>query len=148
MFFIRVQEKIESSLTKREVVQRLNEITNTTDKNNDVFVGQISDNEFKIYKTPKENVRNAFAPVLLGKLEDKKEGCNINIVARLNLIATIFFIIWSLGAIVAPLIIAIVNPVFLLASLGFATILTLLILFAFYKPAKKTIALLDSILKK
>ncbi len=148
MFFIKIQDKIESSLTKREIVQRLYEITNTTDKDNELFVGQISDSEFRIHKKPKEYVRNAFTPILVGKIEDKMEGCNINITARLNLFTALFFLIWSLGAIVAPLIIGIVYPVFLLASLGFATILILLILFAFYKPAKRTIALLDSILKK
>ena len=147
MFFIRVQEKIESSLTKREVVQRLNEITNTTDKNNDVFVGQISDDEFRIHKRPKENVRNAFAPVLIGKIEDNNNGCNINITARLNVFVSIFFLIWSIGAIIVPLIIGIVEPIFLLAALVFAAFLILLIYFAFYKPAKKTIALLHSILK-
>ncbi|MBQ7761181.1 MAG: hypothetical protein IJ400_03915 [Clostridia bacterium] len=148
MFFIKVRSKIESSLTKKEVVQRLSEITNTTDKANDIFIGQISDSEFRIHKKPKEYVRNSFAPILVGKIEDKMEGCDINITARLNLFTATFFLIWFLGAIVVPAIIGIVEPVFLLASLVFATFLTLLILFAFYKPAKKTIALLDSILKK
>ena len=132
----------------REVVQRLYEITNTTVKNNDLFVGQISDDEFRIHKRPKENVRNSFAPVLHGKIEDNNNGCNINITARLNVFVSIFLLIWSIGAIIVPLIIGIVEPVFLLAALVFATFLTLSIYFAFYKPAKKTIALLHSILRK
>lgn len=148
MFFIKLQSKIESSLTKQEIVQRLCEITNTTVKDNDLFVGQISDNGFKIHKRPKENVRNAFMPVLIGKIESKNEGCDINIIARLNLFTSIFLLIWSMGGIIAPLIIGIVEPVFLLAALFFATFLTLLIYFVFYKPAKKTIALLSSILRK
>ncbi len=148
MFFIKVQDKIESSLTKREVVQKLYEITNTIVKENDLFIGQISDSEFRIHKKRKEYVRNAFAPILVGKIEDNNEGCNINITARLNIFVSIFLLIWSIGAIIVPLIIGIVEPVFLLAALVFVTFLTLLIYFAFYKPAKRAIALLDSILKK
>ena len=148
MFFIKLQSKIESSLTKREIVQRLCKITNTTVKDDDIFVGQISDDEFRIHKRPKENVRNAFTPVLIGKIESKNEGCDINVTARLNMFASIFFLIWSIGAIIVPLIIGIVEPVFLLAALVFATFLILSIYFAFYKPAKKTIALLSSILRK
>ena len=148
MFFIKIQDKIESSLTRREVVQRLYEITNTTVKDNDLFVGQISDDEFRIHKRPKENVRNAFAPVLIGKIEDNNNGCNMNITARLNVFVSIFLLIWSIGAIIVPLIIGIVEPISLLAVLVFATFLTLSIYFAFYKPAKKTIALLHSILRK
>ena len=148
MFFIKIQDKIESSLTRREVVQRLYEITNTTVKDNDLFVGQISDDEFRIHKRPKGNVRNAFAPVLIGKIEDNNNGCNINSTARLNVFVSIFFLIWSIGAIIVPLIIGIVEPIFLLAALVFATFLTLSIYFVFYKPAKKTIALLHSILRK
>ncbi|MBQ8546815.1 MAG: hypothetical protein IJ437_07750 [Clostridia bacterium] len=148
MFFIKLQSKIESSLTKREIVQRLCKITNTTVKDDDIFVGQISDDEFRIHKRPKENVRNAFTPVLIGKIESKNEGCDINVTARLNMFASIFFLIWSIGAIIVPLIIGIIEPIFLLASLGFAIVITLLILLAFYKPAKNTIALLNSILRK
>ena len=81
------------------------------------------------------------------KIESKNEGCDINVTARLNMFASIFFLIWSIGAIV-PLIIGIIEPIFLLASLGFAIVITLLILLAFYKPAKNTIALLNSILRK
>lgn len=147
MFFIKIQDKIESSLTRQEVVQRLYEITNTAVKDNDLFVGQINDDEFRIRKRPKENVRNAFTPVLIGKIEDNNNGCNINITARLNVFVSIFFLIWSIGAIIVPLIIGIVEPIFLLAALVFATFLILSIYFAFYKPAKKTIALLHSILK-
>lgn len=62
MFFVKIQSVVESSLTKRDAVQRLCEITNTTVKDNDIFVGQIGDNKFKIYKRPKENVRNSFSP--------------------------------------------------------------------------------------
>lgn len=148
MFFIKLQSKMESSLTKQEVVQRLYEITNTTVKDNDLFVGQISDNGFKIRKRPKEYVRNAFTPVLIGKIDSKNEGCDINVTARLNVFVSIFYLIWSIGAIIVPLIIGIVEPVFLLAALVFAAFLILLIYFAFYKPAKKTIALLSSILRK
>lgn len=148
MFFIKLQSKMESSLTKQEVVQRLYEITNTTVKDNDLFVGQISDNGFKIRKRPKEYVRNAFTPVLVGKIDSKNEGCDINVTARLNVFVSIFCLIWSIGAIIVPLIIGIVEPVFLLAALVFATFLILSIYFAFYKPAKKTIALLSSILRK
>ena len=148
MFFIKIQDKIESSLTRQEVVQRLYEITNTAVKDNDLFVGQINDDEFRIRKRPKENVRNAFTPVLIGKIEDNNNGCNINITARLNVFVSIFFLIWSIGAIIVPLIIGIVEPIFLLAALVFATFLTLSIYFAFYKTAKKTIALLHSILRK
>ena len=148
MFFIKIQDKIKSSLSRREVVQRLYEITNTTVKDNDLFVGQISDDEFRIHKRPKENVRNAFTPVLIGKIESKNECCDINVTARLNMFASIFLLILSIGAIIVPLIIGIVEPVFLLASLGFAIVITLFILLAFYKPAKNTIALLNSILRK
>ena len=148
MFFIKLQSKMESSLTKQEIVQRLYEITNTTVKDNDVFIGQISDDEFRIRKRPKEYVRNAFAPVLIGKIDSKNEGCDINITARLNVFVSIFCLIWSIGAIIVPLIIGIVEPVFLLAALVFAAFLILSIYFAFYKPAKKTIALLSSILRK
>lgn len=139
---------MESSLTKQEIVQRLYEITNTTVKDNDVFIGQISDDEFRIRKRPKEYVRNAFTPVLIGKIDSKKEGCDINVTARLSVFVSIFCLIWSIGAIIVPLIIGIVEPVFLLAALVFATFLILSIYFAFYKPAKKTIALLSSILRK
>ena len=148
MFFIKLQSKMESSLTKQEVVLRLYEITNTTVKDNDFFVGQISDDEFKIRKRPKEYVRNAFTPVLIGKIDSKNEGCDINVTARLNVFVSIFYLIWSIGAIIVPLIIGIVEPIFLLAALVFATFLILSIYFAFYKPAKKTIALLSSILRK
>ena len=148
MFFIKIQDKIESSLTKKEIVQRLYEITNTTVKDNDLFVGQISDNGFKIHKRPKENVRNSFAPVLHGKIEDNNNGWNINITARLNVFVSIFFLIWSIGAIIVPLIIGIVEPIPLLAAVVFATFLALMIYFAFYKPAKETRALLHSILRK
>ena len=148
MFFIKLQSKMESSLTKQEIVQRLYEITNTTVKDNDVFIGQISDDEFRIRKRPKEYVRNAFTPVLIGKIDSKNEGCDINVTARLNVFVSIFCLIWSIGAIIVPLIIGIVEPVFLLAALVFAAFLILSIYFAFYKPAKKTIALLSSILRK
>ena len=148
MFFIKLQSKMESSLTKQEIVQRLYEITNTTVKDNDVFIGQISDDEFKIRKRPKEYVRNAFAPVLIGKIDSKNEGCDINVTARLSVFVSIFYLIWSIGAIIVPLIIGIVEPVFLLVALVFSAFLTLMIYFAFYKPAKKTIALLSSILRK
>ena len=148
MFFIKLQSKIESSLTKKEIVQRLCEITNTTFKDNALFVGQISDNGFKIHKRPKENVRNAFTPVLIGKIENNNESCDINITARLNTLVSIFLLIWSIGTIIIPLIIGFVEPIFLLAALVFAAFLILSIYFAFYKPAKKTIALLSSILRK
>ena len=148
MFFIKLQSKMESSLTKQEIVQRLYEITNTTVKDNDVFIGQISDDEFRIRKRPKEYVRNAFTPVLIGKIDSKNEGCDINVTARLSVFVSIFYLIWSIGAIIVPLIIGIVEPVFLLVALVFSAFLTLMIYFAFYKPAKKTIALLSSILKK
>lgn len=148
MFFIKLQSKMESSLTKQEIVQRLYEITNTTVKDNDIFIGQISDDEFRIRKRPKEYVRNAFTPVLIGKIDSKNEGCDINVTARLNVFVSIFYLIWSIGAIIVPLIIGIVEPVFLLVALVFSTFLTLIIYFAFYKPAKKTIALLSSILRK
>ncbi len=148
MFFIKLQSKMESSLTKQEIVQRLYEITNTTVKDNDVFIGQISDDEFRIRKRPKEYVRNAFTPVLIGKIDSKNEGCDINVTARLNVFVSIFYLIWSIGAIIVPLIIGIVEPVFLLGALVFSAFLTLIIYFAFYKPAKKTIALLSSILRK
>ena len=148
MFFIKTRSTIESSLTKQEVVQRLWEITNTNVKDNDLFVGQIGDSEFKIHKRPKENVRNAFSPVLIGKIEANNNGCNISITARLNTFASIFFLIWSIGAIIIPIIVALVEPLALLGALGFATLLMLLIYFAFYKPAKKAIALLSSLLRK
>ena len=148
MFFIKLQSKMESSLTKQEIVQRLYEITNTTVKDNDVFIGQISDDEFRIRKRPKEYVRNAFTPVLIGKIDSKNEGCDINVTARLNVFVSIFYLIWSIGAIIVPLIIGIVEPVFLLVALVFSAFLTLIIYFAFHKPAKKTIALLSSILRK
>ena len=148
MFFIKIQDKIESSLSRREVVQRLYEITNTTVKDNDLFVGHVDDDEFKIRKRPKEYVRNSFAPVLHGKIEDNNNGCSIDVTARLNIFVSIFLLIWSIGAIIIPLIIGIVEPVFLLAAVVFATFLALMIYFAFYKPAKKAIALLNSILKK
>ena len=148
MFFIKLQSKMESSLTKQEIVQRLYEITNTTVKDNDVFIGQISDDEFRIRKRPKEYVRNAFTPVLIGKIDSKNEGCDINVTARLNVFVSIFYLIWSIGAIIVPLIIGIVEPVFLLGALVFSAFLTLIIYFAFYKPAKKTIAVLSSILRK
>lgn len=145
---MKIKDKIESSLTKKEILQCLNEITNTKDKESALFIGQIGDSEFKIRKKPKEYERNAFTPVLVGRIEDTNEGCNINITARVNLFTMIFCTVWSLGAIFVPLIIGIVEPAFLLASLVFATFLTLLLLFAFYKPAKKSIALLSTILKK
>ena len=144
MFFIKTRSTIESSLTKQEVVQRLWEITNT----NDLFVGQIGDSEFRIHKRPKENVRNAFSPVLIGKIEDNNNSCNISITARLNTFVSIFFLIWSIGAIIIPIIVALVEPLALLGALVFATLLMLLIYFAFYKPAKKAIALLSSLLRK
>ncbi len=148
MFFIKVQDKIESSLTKKEAVQRLCEITNTSNKYNDLFVGQISDSKFEIRKRPSENIRNAFAPVFVGELEDKKDGCYINITARLNHFVAVGLLVWSLGAIVVPLIIGVVKPIFFLPALVFAFTLTLLILFAFYMPAKKGLKLLRSILIK
>lgn len=79
---------------------------------------------------------------MIGKIEDNNEGCNINIVARLNIFVSIFFLIWSIGAVIVPLIVGIVEPLFLIVALVFATFLILLLYFAFYKPAKKTIALL------
>ena len=146
MFFIKLQEKIETPLLKREVIQRLLEFTNVSNKDKEIFVGQIGDGQFKIHKKPKENVRNAFAPVFVGEIVEDSEGCHIYLTARLNLSVAIFFFIWSLATVVMPLIIGFVVPAFFLCSLICATFLILSIYFAFYKPAKKTVATIKSII--
>lgn len=148
MFFIKLQKKINSSLSKQEVLQRLYEITNTNNKENDLFVGWIGNDDFEIREKLKDFVRNNFNPVLAGKITEKDSNCEIDVTARLNIFGIIFLSIWSLGAIVFPLFLGLVEPLILFIPLIFASFLTVLLLFAFYKPAKRNIALLNSILIK
>ena len=148
MFFIKLQKKIVSSLSRQEVIQRLFEVTNTNNKYNDLFVGRIGNNDFEIKEKLKDSVRNNFNPVLVGKITETDNGCEIDITARLNIFGIIFLSIWSLGAIVFPLFLGLVEPLLLFIPLIFASFLTVLLLFAFYKPAKRNIALLNSILLK
>ena len=148
MFFIKLQKKINSSLSKQEVLQRLYEITNTNNKENDLFVGWIGNDDFEIREKLKDFVRNNFNPVLAGKIIEKDSNCEIDVTARLNIFGIIFLSIWSLGAIVFPLFLGLVEPLLLFIPLLFASFLTVRLLFAFYKPAKRNIALLNSILIK
>lgn len=148
MFFIKLQKKIKSSLSKQEVLQRLYEITNTNNKENDLFVGRIGNSDFEIKEKLKESVRNNFNPVLVGKITENDNGCEIDVTAMLNIFGIIFLSIWSFGAIVFPFLIGLFKPIFLAVSLVFASFLTVILLFGFYKPAKRNIALLNSILIK
>ncbi len=148
MFFIRVKKEIQSLLTKQGVVERLSEATSTNTKNSEAFVGEVNDSGFKIFKKPKEYVRNAFMPILVGKIEENSEGSTINVTARLSVFCALFWLIWSLGAVILPLIIGIAEPVFLLFALIMASFLALLTIFAFYKPAKKSISILERLISK
>lgn len=146
MFFIKMNSKIQSTLTRPELIRKLYKITDLSNKNNNLFVGQVSDNGFKIYKKPKEYLRNAFTSILVGKIENKNEGCDINITAKLNLFTALFFLIWSIGTIIVPLIIGFVEPVFFIMPLVASAILIILLVFAFYQPAKRDLRLLNSLL--
>jgi hypothetical protein len=87
-------------------------------------------------------------PILVGSIKENDGVCNISIFARFNLFAAAFMIIWSLGAVVLPLIIGFTEPLFFLVPLAVIVIFVPLLYFAYYKPAKKSIQLLTRILSK
>ena len=87
MSFLNLKTEFTSCLSKEVITERLHEVTNTID--DDLFVGYIHENGFKIHKKPKENVRNAFLPILVGSIKEGESGCNISIFARFNLLLTL-----------------------------------------------------------
>ena len=146
MSIFNLKTEFTSKLSKEVILERLHEVTNTTD--DDLFVGYINDKGFNIHKKPRENVRNAFLPVLVGSIKENDGVCNISIFAKFNLFAAAFMIIWSFGAVVLPLIIGFTEPLFFLVPLAVIVIFVPLLYFAYYKPAKKSIQLLKRILSK
>ena len=146
MSFLNLKTEFSSSLSKEVIIERLNEVTNTAD--DELFVGYIYESGFKIHKKPRENVRNAFLPILVGSIKESESGCNISIFARFNLFVCAFMIIWSFGAVVMPLIIGFVDPFFFILPLAVIAIFVPLLYFAYYKPAKKSIQFLTRILSK
>jgi hypothetical protein len=146
MSIFNLKTEFTSKLSKEVILERLHEVTNTTD--DDLFVGYINDKGFNIHKKPRENVRNAFMPIFVGTIEGNSSGCTVNITARFNLFAAVFMIIWSLGAVVLPLIIGFTEPLFFLVPLAVIVIFVPLLYFAYYKPAKKSIQFLTRILSK
>jgi hypothetical protein len=141
-----LKQEIRSSLSRNDAIQRLYEVTNTID--DDLFVGYIYENGFNIHKKPRENVRNAFLPILVGSIKESDGGYNISIFARFNLFVCAFMIIWSLGMVAFPLFLALMEPIVLIVPLIVIAIFVPLLYFAFYKPAKKQIGFLTSILSK
>ena len=96
MSIFNLKTEFSSSLSKEVIIERLNEVTNTAD--DELFVGYIYENGFNIHKKPKENVRNAFLPILVGSIKESESGCNISIFARFNLFVCAFMIIWSFSS--------------------------------------------------
>lgn len=146
MSIFNLKTEFTPKLSKEVILERLHEVTNTTD--DDLFVGYINDKGFNIHKKPRENVRNAFMPILVGSIKENDGVCNISIFARFNIFACVFMIIWSLGAVVLPLIIGFTEPLFFLVPLAVIVIFVPLLYFAYYKPAKKSIQFLTRILSK
>ena len=146
MSFLNLKTEFTSSLSKEVIIERLNEVTNTVD--DELFVGYIYENGFNIHKKPRENVRNAFLPILVGSIKESESGYNISIFARFNLFVCAFMIIWSLGMVAFPLFLALMEPIALIVPLIVIAIFAPLLYFAFYKPSKKQIGFLTSILSK
>lgn len=146
MSVFNLKTEFASSLSKEVIIQRLSEVTNTVD--DDLFVGYINDKGFNIHKKPRENVRNAFMPILVGSIKENDGVCNISIFARFNIFVCVFMIIWSLGMVVLPLFLALMEPIALIVPLIVVVIFVPLLYFAFYKPAKKSIEFLTRILSK
>ena len=134
-----LMRKINSRLTSRDATQKVLDLI----KGSSPYEGKVSENRFKIYKRLPMFVRNSFLPIFVGEIDNMQGGCLIKIKARPNLFSSIFFSIWMLGGIVIPLIIGLFQPIMLLASLGFAILLILLFLFAFYLPSKNTMDYLE-----
>ena len=146
MSFLNLKTEFTSCLSKEVIIERLNEVTNTAD--DELFVGYIYENGFNIHKKPKENVRNAFLPILVGSIKENDGACTVSIFARFNLFVCAFMIIWSLGAVVLPLFLALIEPIALIVPLIVVVIFVPLLYFAYYKPAKKSIQFLTRILSK
>ena len=146
MSIFNLKTEFTSSLSKEVIIERLHEVTSTVD--DDLFVGYINDKGFNIHKKPRENVRNAFMPILVGSIKENDGVCNISIFARFNIFVCVFMIIWSLGMVVLPLFLALMEPIALIVPLIVIVIFVPLLYFAFYKPAKKSIQFLTRILSK
>ena len=146
MSIFNLKTEFTSKLSKEVILERLHEVTNTID--DDLFVGYINDKGFNIHKKPRENVRNAFMPIFMGTIEGNSSGCTVNITARFNLFSAVFMIIWSLGMVVLPLFLALIEPTYLIVPLIVVVIFVPLLYFAYYKPAKKSIQFLTRILSK
>lgn len=154
MLFIKIRRKIKSTQTKSDLCSKLQIVTEENSYYGDsIFVGQVDESGFKIYKRP--HMRNSFAPVFTGNFEERADGCDVNITVRLNIFVSVFSLIWSLGAVLLPLMAGLLltaiegisqsYPILLIA-LAMGAFLAGLLTFAFYIPAKKTLKLLNSML--
>lgn len=75
MSIFNLKTEFTSKLSKEVILERLHEVTNTTD--DDLFVGYINDKWFNIHKKPRENVRYAFMPVLVGSIKENDGGYRV-----------------------------------------------------------------------
>lgn len=155
MFFIRIRRKIKSTQTKSDLCSKLQIVTDVY-FGDGIFIGKVDESGFKIYKKKAHpHMRNSFAPVFTGNFEERADGCDVNITVRLNMFVSIFSFVWSLGAVLLPLMAGLLQTAvegisqsypILLIALAMGAFLAGLLTFAFYIPAKKTLELLNSML--
>lgn len=104
--------KIDTKKSKNEVIKILCKNTTESKKipfvyHDEFFIGKITDDSFKIYRNIK--YKNSFLPVIVGKLEEKNDGCTIIVKMRLQIFISIFLAIWFSGIIASCLITLSVN---------------------------------------
>lgn len=97
---------IETKKTKEEIINVLTK--NTSDpkifawKYDKFFIGQISEDTFKIWRNI--NYRNSFAPLIIGKIELSNDICKIHVKTRMTIFVIVFVSIWLSGVTLACLI--------------------------------------------
>lgn len=103
--------KIETTLSKDEVVKRLSATIDSTgstrnwftgiNSSNLYFGGTLSETGFQIRRNI--SYKNSFLPEIEGKIEALRFGCTIELKLKLNILAMIIGSVWFLGMLIASI---------------------------------------------
>lgn len=104
--------KLETSLSKEEVLKRLSANIEQNSSKWNWFIGKSSSKIYfggSLYETGFQvsrniSYRNSFLPEIEGKIEALRFGCTIDLKLTLNIFVRILGIIWLLGALIASIV--------------------------------------------
>ena len=124
------------------------------------FFGYVTDDYFKVRQNPHYKsssltaVRNSFAPIAIGRIEENENGSTVKLTVRMNILVAVMELFIQLFTIVESVVgliyIMFANfqegVPFFLFGVCFFLAMELSLYFSFHRPAKRMIALLEEIL--